>query len=140
MTDDHSYDDIIDQPHHTSRSRRPMPLHSRAAQFAPFAALAGYEGMVTETARITDLRPEDDEDSLRMLDQQLHAMLAAAQEQPAVTLVVFEPDSRKEGGAYQTITGRVRRVDGVNREIILTDRTVVKMDQVCAMRMGEEAE
>ena len=36
------YNDIINLPHHTSKTRKPMSLYNRAAQFAPFAALTGY--------------------------------------------------------------------------------------------------
>ena len=39
----HEYDDIIELPHHQSATHPQMSLHDRAAQFAPFAALTGYE-------------------------------------------------------------------------------------------------
>ena len=45
------YDDIIHLPHHVSQNHPQMPMLDRAAQFAPFAALTGYEAAVGETAR-----------------------------------------------------------------------------------------
>ena len=54
------YDDIIYLPHHVSRNHPQMPLRDRAAQFAPFAALTGYEAAVGETARQTTERRELD--------------------------------------------------------------------------------
>jgi len=47
---DKRYDKIIDLPHHTSATRKPMPLYNRAAQFSPFAALTGYEEIISDTA------------------------------------------------------------------------------------------
>ena len=52
----HKYDDILDCPHHVSSVRPPMPLIDRAAQFAPFSALTGYEEIVKEEARLTESR------------------------------------------------------------------------------------
>ena len=138
MTDDHAYDDIINQPHHTSRKHQRMSLHNRAAQFAPFAALSGYEEMIGETARLTDRRKGPDEKNLWLLDQQIHALMAQAQDHPEITLVVFEPDEKKEGGAYRTIRGQVRRIDDVNREIIFVDRSVVRMERICMIDMKIE--
>ena len=47
---DRRYEKIIDMPHHTSATRKPMSLSGRAAQFSPFAALTGYEDIISETA------------------------------------------------------------------------------------------
>ena len=55
------YDDIINLPHHVSPTRQRMSRHDRSAQFAPFAALVGYDDAVAETARLTKTRPELDE-------------------------------------------------------------------------------
>lgn len=52
----HKYDDIINLPHHQSKTRPHMSVADRAAQFAPFAALAGYDDAVKETARLTESR------------------------------------------------------------------------------------
>ena len=52
--DNHSYDDIINLPHPTSKNHPCMSLHDRAAQFAPFAALTGHGAAIKETARLTD--------------------------------------------------------------------------------------
>ena len=54
------YADIIHLPHHVSQNHPQMPMHDRAAQFAPFAALTGYEAAVGETARLTAERRELD--------------------------------------------------------------------------------
>ena len=49
---DKRYDKILEMPHHTSATRKPMPLYNRAAQFSPFAALTGYEDIISDTAEL----------------------------------------------------------------------------------------
>ncbi len=129
------YDDIIDLPRHESPRRAKMSLLGRAAQFAPFAALSGYDGAVQETARLTDRCMELDEESLALLDQQLTQLMSAIAEQPEVTFTCFEPDEKKAGGAYRSVTGRVRRIDETGREIILTDGRRISMDRVYGISM-----
>ena len=45
------YADIIDLPHHVSKRHPQMSMWNRAAQFAPFAALTGYEDAIKDTAK-----------------------------------------------------------------------------------------
>lgn len=47
----HNYDDIIHLTHHISSNHTPMSISNRAAQFAPFAALKGYNNAITETEK-----------------------------------------------------------------------------------------
>ena len=115
------YADIIDLPHHQSAKRKHMSLHDRAAQFAPFAALVGYDEMVDEEARLTDrqIAPgESDLDRLDRIFRRLSAMLSAGQ-RPDVSAVVFIPDARKAGGRYETVTGRAKRLDPNEQKLIL---------------------
>lgn len=128
-----AYDDIIDRQHPAPFRHKRMPSGIRAAQFAPFAALTGYDDAVAETARLTEREIELDEESLALLDEKLHAVLEVVKDLPEVTITYFEPDSKKAGGAYQSVTGRIRRIDEISREIILTDRTVIAMDAICAI-------
>ena len=124
------YDDIIDLPRPVSRKHPPMPMMKRAAQFLPFAALTGFEGEIAEAARLTDLAPELSEDALLALDEQLSLLLQRLPEQPEITLTRFLPDEKKAGGRYETLTGRVRRLDEANRVLILTDGTRIDLDTV----------
>ena len=120
------YADIIDLPHHEPDPyKHPrMPLYRRAAQFAPFAALRGYEDMVNEETRKPELdhKRELSEDELRQLNQKLNRImeLTAAGEHPTVTFAVYEADKKKAGGRYTEITDRVKRIDTVNRNVELT--------------------
>ena len=134
----HRYDDIIHLPHPTSGKHPRMPRPNRAAQFAPFAALSGYEDAVSETARLTNRMIEPDEDSLSLLNDRLHALMAD-DSKPEVVLTVFEPDEQKEGGCYLPIQGRIRRVDEAARTLILTDRTVIEMERILRIDFPNEA-
>ena len=49
-----NYDDIINLPHPVSKHHPPMSMMSRAAQFAPFAAVSGHHAALDETARLVE--------------------------------------------------------------------------------------
>ena len=109
------YADIIGHPHWVSPAHPPMSLYDRAAQFAPFAALAGYEDMIGEEARLVDNRIELSSEELEELNRELARIDEAVRrgERPAVTVTYFVPDPLKNGGLYETARERVRRVDPV---------------------------
>lgn len=125
------YDDIIGLEHHVSKTHPHMSVADRAAQFAPFAALTGYEEVIDEAGRLTQQRIQADEDRLAELDDALRAVLAQG---GAVKLVYFAEDDRKEGGSYRTIVGRIRKVDEVGRRLIMEDGTAISTD--CIIELG----
>lgn len=128
--DMHKYDDIINLPHHVSvRHPRMAPL-DRAAQFSPFAALTGHEAAIKETARLTEEWVELDEDSKRLLDEQLQMIREHLPERPEVTFTYFQPDERKHGGAYRTVTGKVKKIDAYGHRIVLEDGTAVSIEKL----------
>ena len=119
------YADIIDLPHWQSPTRPRMTLYDRAAQFAPFAALAGYEDMVSEEARQVDSRIEPGEEDLALLNRKLGRIREAvdAGERPEVTITYFVPDPMKTGGRYETVTAGIRKADDISGKLILETRT-----------------
>lgn len=127
MTD---YDDIIHLPHHVSQNHPQMPLRERAAQFAPFAALTGYEAAVGETARQTTERRELDAQEAAELNRRLASLIARLPERPEVTIEYFVPDDRKAGGAYVTMTGVVRHVTVEKRTLVMEDETVIPLEDI----------
>ena len=100
-----TYDDIIYLPHHVSKRHPQMSLYNRAAQFAPFAALTGYEEAIIETARLTAPKVDMMEDNQQLLDRKLVLLSHSLREQPTVSITYFQPDKKKSGGQYLTITG-----------------------------------
>ncbi len=124
------YDDLIYLPHPVSRKHPPMSAMDRAAQFSPFSALTGYEAVLQEAGRLTDSRAELSEYSRDILDQKQKILLDAAPTYPEITITYFIPDRRKQGGAYGTLKGNLKKIDLARRVIILLDGTEVSLDDV----------
>lgn len=124
------YDDMIDLPHPASKKNPRMSIQDRAAIFSPFAALSGHGAAIAETARLTDQRMELDEDTKAELDQRQVVLLEHIEEQPEVTVTWFQPDERKDGGAYLTATGRLKKIDEVARILSLQDGTSIPLEDV----------
>lgn len=115
------YEQIIHQKHHVSRSHPQMARIDRAAQFAPFAALTGYEAAVEETARLTDEKIELEEDALAILNMRLQILQENESRHPKITVTYFLPDKKKSGGAYVTEAGQLKRIDEAEQMLLLTD-------------------
>ena len=126
------YGDLIHHPYHGSRTHARMSMVDRAAQFSPFAALTGHGDAIEETSRLTDAGTDLSDDCKAMLDEKLH-LLQELQEQPEVEITYFEPDDRKEGGAYLTVVGRIAWVDMYRRCIVFTDGNRIAMDSIVGM-------
>ena len=127
------YREIIDLPHHVSKTRPQMPMSDRAAQFAPFAALTGYDAAIKETGRLTDERIELDEEALTALDLKYQLLMDALNEEPEIEITYFKPDERKSGGEYVTVIGAVKKVDDFERRITMQDGTKISMDDVLSI-------
>lgn len=126
----HQYDDIIGLPHHVSETRPRMSMIDRAAQFSPFAALTGHKEAVKETERLTDERIELTDDNKAMLDGKLQLLLEQLPQRPEVTITYFEPDRKKTGGAYISVTGVVKKIDAYAQSIVLEDGTEIAIEQL----------
>ena len=124
------YDDIINLPHHISPTRQRMSMHDRAAQFAPFAALVGYDDAVAETARLTETRPELDEQEQRAINERLAYIADHIHEQPEVRIKYFVPDDRKSGGAIVVTSGKVKKISATNGTIVLTDGCKIRLSDI----------
>ena len=128
------YDEIMHMSRPVSKVHPPMDRAARAKQFMPFAALTGYGDAIDETARLTDEKLDLTEDQLRLLDEKLNELRALLSrkpgnvQQPEVTFVWFEPDERKDGGAYVTRTGIVKKIDDTRRTVLLEDGILIPMD------------
>ena len=122
------YADIINLPHPVSRRHPQMSMADRAAQFSPFAALNGHEEAIAETARITEQRPILDE----TVKQEISDRLQAAVEPPRrpLRIVYFQPDSRKSGGACIEIYGRIRKLQPIERQILMENGTRIPVDDI----------
>ena len=130
MAEKFPYEDIVNLPPHISK-RHPQPtMMDRAARFAPFAAITGYEEMVLEEARVTEERIDLDEGTLSLLNEKLNMIQEFLDEEPEVTITYFEPDKKKSGGAYVSITGVVKRIDEYEHLVIMTDGKKIRIDDI----------
>ena len=130
------YDDIINLPHPTSQRHPRMPVRDRAAIFSPFAALSGHGAAIAETARLTERRMELDEDTRAELDSKQAVLLEHIDEQPEITVTWFQPDEKKDGGAYLTATGRLKKLRELERLLVLADGTEIPLEDVVALESG----
>lgn len=140
MERDHAYDDILYRQRPVSALHLPMSLRDRAAQFSPFAALSGHEEQIDETARLTEGRIELSEEARAELDRTQQWLLDHLDQKPVVSVTYFVPDSRKSGGAYQTITGTVKGVAPWEQCLLLTDGSRIDLDAVLLLNVWETKE
>ena len=105
-------------------------MMNRAAQFSPFAALTGYDAAVRETARLTDERIELDECTKEILSDKLQMIADHIEDFWDITFIYFEPDKKKSGGAYRSVTGRVKEIDEYERIVKLEDGTKIPIQQI----------
>ena len=124
------YDDILHRSRPVSLRHPPMTARERAAQFSPFAALSGYEAAVRESARRTEKKADLDEGIKGELNKQLLWLQEAEETLPAAEFLYFLADERKAGGAYRRIRGRVKRVDAHTRMVLLTDGTLIPIEDI----------
>lgn len=129
------YEDMLPMPHHRSAKRSGMAQLDRAAQFAPFAALNGYEEAIEETGRLTDTAAEPMEGLAEQIDEALRGIRREIDQQPELTVTYFVPDERKSGGAYRTVSGRARKLMEHERVLLLTDGTKIPFDHIGELRM-----
>ena len=118
------YDDILNMPHHESKVRKRMPSGNRAAQFAPFAALTGYEDAIEETGRTTTKKKEIDESLKEEINAKLNFIAHTKSNIPDVSITYFVPDERKAGGEYVKRIGTVTKVDSYKKTVLLDGREI----------------
>ena len=130
MAEKFPYEDIVNLPPHISKKHPQPTMMDRAARFAPFAAITGYEEMVLEEARVTEERIDLDEGTLSLLNEKLNMIQEFLDEEPKVCITYFEPDKKKAGGAYVSVTGVVKRIDEYEHLVIMTDGKKIRIDDI----------
>ena len=132
------YDDIINLPHPVSEKYPPLSMAQRAAQFNPFAALTGYDAAVQETSRLTDEERFLDEGSISGINSILMELKMRLKEKPKASVCYFEPDERKSGGAYRTVTGIVEKIDEY-RGIIQVEEKIIGLNRIMSIEAEQNA-
>lgn len=124
------YSDIIDLPHHVSKTHPRMSQNDRAAQFSPFAALTGYEDVIKETSRLTKNRKGVSVDKADELSKKLQILDNLISLHPFVRILYFKKDAKKSGGAYLSTEGEVRRINEYDRRIEFLSGVFVPIDDI----------
>ena len=128
------YEDIINLPHHISQKHPQMSLEARSAQFAPFAALTGYEEVVKETERITVEKIELDEEEKSILNEQIQYILSNIDKKIKVCIKYFVLDIKKDGGQYIIIKGIVSKIDKY-KQIIVVNNIEINIKDIIKIEM-----
>ena len=127
------YEDIVNLPRPISKKHPEPTMSDRAARFAPFAAIADYEEMVLEEARVTEERITLDENALTLLNEKLNILQEFPGKVPEVKVTYFEPDKKKSGGAYVTRQGTVKRIDSYKQLLVMSDDKKIPLEDICAL-------
>lgn len=125
-----NYEDIINMPHHISKKHPQMKMEARAAQFAPFAALTGYDDEIKETARLTNKRLELTEEMKSELDQKIQMLILNKDNTSNVIITYFKPDDKKQGGKYVKAIGKIKKIDKYNQKIILENLIRIPINDI----------
>lgn len=130
---DKNYDDIINLPCPTSKRHPRMAMIDRAAQFAPFAALTGYDDAITETGRLTGTKLELSEETKERIDLKINYLVDNIEENPEITVTYFVPDKRKSGGEYLTVTGKLKKIDGYEQTLLMMDGLKISIFEILSI-------
>jgi len=132
-----NYDDILHLSRPISQRHAKMPLSDRAAQFSPFAALTGYDGIIAETGRLTQRYVDLDENAIEELNKRLRTLAQRMDSRPTATVTYYQPDAHKDGGSYVTKTGTVKKLDTVFAYLEFADRTCIPFSYILELELAD---
>lgn len=130
-----NYNDIINLPHYTSKKHKRMSLSSRAIQFAPFSALTGLDEQTNETARLTKEKHELTDEEQNILNNNLQIIKDNIAMHPYITVIYFVEDSKKSGGSYYKISGKVRRFEDADAILIFENNKKISIKQIISINI-----
>lgn len=124
-----NYDDIINLNRPISKHKH-MTIEERSAQFAPFAALVGYDNAVKETARLTENKIEMNDEQQDMLNFKLRYLYDNINNKNEVIITHFIKDNKKVGGKYINTIGIIKQIDPVQENIKLSNNVIIYMNDI----------
>ena len=123
------YDDIINLPYEKSKTHPHMSSSDRAAQFAPFAALTGYEELIKETARVTEKKILISSEKKIDISNKLEYIASLKDNDVDITIIYFVKDKSKSGGKYVEETTTKIKVDTYHKTIRFNS-SAVRIDDI----------
>ena len=124
------YSDLMELPYPYTSRRKRMALADRAAQFAPFSALAGYEDRIAEKGRLKAPRYTLSEYQQELLDRKIQYLLDSPELLPDVVIHYFQPDLLKTGGNCSHISGKIKQIDILRQQLLFEDGTAIPLNQI----------
>ncbi len=112
-----------------------MSMRNRAAQFAPFAALTGYDDIIEETARLTDSEISIAQDSVDRINDCVRVINENIFRQPLVTVKYFVPDGKKSGGKYVTAQKAIKKVDSAQGALITDELEIIPIAAIAEIAL-----
>ncbi len=125
-----NYEDIIELPHYRSKTRVPMSISERSAQFSPFSALTGHNTAIKETERLTESRKELSESEIDILNIKLLEILRKIDEKQWIIITYYVPDKIKSGGKYLKVEGYIKKYDSYNHNLTLNNDLKINIDDI----------
>ncbi len=123
------YWNIINEPYKKSKKRKQMSLNDRAAQFAPFAALVGYDEALKEISTPIITKKKLNQENKELISAKLNFIIINKLDE-VITITYFASKTRDSKAKYNTISKSIKRIDEVNKEIIFIDRTKINIEDV----------
>lgn len=139
MKKNDDYSDIIHLPHHTSKYRPRMKIETRAAQFAPFAAV-GHESSINEAARYVSKKKVLDDSEKEMINLDLIDIHSNIDDLPQVEIVYFKKDLVKEGGEYLKQVKKVKSISNREKHIVFIDGDIIDIEDILSIRRLDKAD
>lgn len=131
----HLYDDIINLPHPEPMRHKRMSRENRAAQFAPFAALTGYENAVDETGRLTDRRIEISEEKKQLINKKIMILMGDVSDEKMPQMIIYYvPDKYKSGGAYVSCSASVKKIIKETNNIVTNEGITIPIENIFDIR------
>ena len=109
-----------------------MSLYNRAAQFAPFSALVGYDDMVQDTTdmQLNDKKKLLSEDAKQTLDAKFQILQNHLSEHPTIEIVYYDKAAGTNGGMYYVIAGKLKKIEDHPSLLVLEQGEQVNCEDI----------
>lgn len=124
------YSEIMDLDYNLIKDGKRMSIQNRCAQFMPFSALSGYSDAINEVNRETYKKRELDSYEIEVINDKLNTINDNIKNGITCSIKYFIYDKKKNGGLYNDIISKVKRIDIVNRYLILEDNMKIDIDNI----------
>ncbi len=123
------YSDIINLKRPPSKHPK-LSIESRAAQFAPFAALIGYNNAIKEKARLTEKKINLTEEKKQIINNKIIYLENHIKEKTEVKITYFIKDELKEGGKYIKENGIIKKIDHIKQTIKYENNKIIPIKNI----------